>query len=180
MEKFAKKPFYKKWWFYLILVLVIGGIGSTLGDDEPNSGGQADSSEKDEDTSKETPKEEKSTFSLGEIISYKDFDLIITNQREVEGFTDGKYIVFDVEVISKEDNFTFFGTFQGVTEDNEVVSDTIPFVEDDLGDPITISFTKSLDKEQKAKGYLAFDKTISKIEVSSSFFSNKKITVNLK
>lgn len=175
MERKVKKPIYKKWWFYVVLVLVIGGIGGALGDDTPKSGGQADTSGSKE----EKPKEDKSEFALGEVISYKDFDLVISDMREVSGITGDKYTIFNVSVTSKKDGFSFFGDFQGVNADNEVISNTIAFVSDDIGDPITIAFTKTLDTDQKTKGYLAFDKPISKIEVTSSYFSNKKITVNL-
>lgn len=29
-----KKPIYKKWWFWVIVILVIGAIGSSMGDEE--------------------------------------------------------------------------------------------------------------------------------------------------
>ena len=60
---------------------------------------------------------------MDEVISYKDFDLTFTNQRNINGITDSKYIVLDVTIVSKKDNFTFFGDIQGVTDDNEVVDD---------------------------------------------------------
>lgn len=172
MKQKVKKPIYKKWWFYLILVLFVGAIASGSGDDTPKSGGQTD-------TGKETEKEEKTVFKLDEVISYKDFDLIVSNQREVKGLGSDVYTVFDVEVISKKDGFSFFGDFQGVNSDNEVISNTIAFVSDDLGDPVSIAFTKTLDTDQKLKGYVAFDKPISKLELMSSAFSNKKITIEL-
>lgn len=171
----VKKPIYKKWWFYLILIVVIGGIGGALGDDEPT---KKDDSPETSDKA-ETPKEEQTVFKLEETISYKDFDITIGNQREVSGITGDVYTIFDVDIIAKKDNFSFFGDFQGVTDDNEVVSDTIAFVSDDLGDPVATAFTKTLDTDQKLRGYLAFDKEISKLEVTSSAFSNKKITIDL-
>lgn len=176
MKEKVKKPIYKKWWLYLILVIVIGGIGSAMGDDTPKTGGQADTSNKQE----EKPKEEaKTEFSLGEVISYKDFDLVISDKREIAGITGDEYTIFDVIVTSKKDGFSFFGDFQGVSAENEVISNTIAFVSEDLGDPISIAFTKSLDTDQKAKGYLAFDKPITKLEITSSAFSKKKITIDL-
>ena len=41
---------------------------------------------------------------------------------------------------------------------------TIAFVSDDLGDPVATAFTKTLDTDQKLRGYLAFDKEISKLK----------------
>ena len=87
--------------------------------------------------------------------------------------------VLDVTITSKKDNFNFFGDIQGVTDDNEVVGDTIAFVEEDLGDPITTAWTKTLNEGQKATGYLSFDKEIQRIEIRSSFFSNDVISVVL-
>lgn len=171
----VKKPIYKKWWFYLVLILVVGAIGGALGDDEPTQKNDTpETSDKEE-----KPKEEPTVYRLNEAISYKDFDITLGNQREISGITGTVYTVFDVEIVSKKDNFSFFGNFQGVTDENEVVSDTIAFVSDDLGDPVTTAFTKKLDTNQKLKGYLAFDKSIAKLEVTSSSFSNKKITIDL-
>ncbi len=175
----VKKPIYKKWWFYLILIVVIGGIGGALGDDEPTKKDDSPATSDKAETPKEEPKEEQTAFKLEETISYKDFDITIGNQREVSGITGDVYIVFDVEIVAKKDGFSFFGDFQGITDDNEVVSDTIAFVSDDLGDPVATAFTKKLDTDQKLRGYLAFDKEISKLEVTSSAFSNKKITIDL-
>lgn len=180
MENKIKKPFYKKWWFFLIVAVVLIGAFAGSGDDTPKQDKNPDTAQK-EDPKKEEPKkeEEKTTYTLNEVISYKDFDITISNQRDVSGITGDSYILFDVEVVSKKDGFSFFGDFQGVTADNEVVDDTIAFVSDDLGDPISIAFTKTLDTDQKVKGYLAFDKEIDKLELSSNLFSSKKITIDL-
>lgn len=175
MENKIKKPFYKKWWFFLIVAVVLIGAFGGSGDDTPKQDSKPNTADKE----KPKKEEEKTTFSLGEPISYKDFDITISNQRDVSGITGDNYLVFDVEVVSKKDGFSFFGDFQGVTADNEVVDDAIAFVSDDLGDPISIAFTKDLDTDQKVKGYLAFDKEIVKLELSSSLFSSKKITINL-
>jgi len=105
------------------------------GDDKPSSGGDVSSKEvsSKENVEKGKEKEEKKTeFKVDEVISYKDFDLTFTNQRNISGITDSEYIVLDVTVVSKKDNFTFFGDIQGVTDDNEVVDDTIAFVSEDI------------------------------------------------
>lgn len=175
----VKKPIYKKWWFYLIVIVVLAGIGGAFDDDEPTKKEDSPATSDKAETPKEEPKEEQTVFKLEETISYKDFDITIGNQREVSGITGDVYTIFDVDIIAKKDNFSFFGDFQGVTDDNEVVSDTIAFVSDDLGDPVATAFTKTLDTDQKLRGYLAFDKEISKLEVTSSAFSNKKITIDL-
>ncbi|MDD3840628.1 MAG: zinc ribbon domain-containing protein [Clostridia bacterium] len=165
----------------LVIVLLAALSGVIGGDDKPSSGGDISSKENsktEENVEKGKEKEEKKTeFKVDEVISYKDFDLIFTNQRNISGINDSEYIVLDVTVVSKKDNFNFFGDVQGVTDDNEVVDNTIAFVEEDLGDPITTAWTKTLNKHQKASGYVAFDKKINKIEIRSDLFSNDVISV---
>lgn len=168
----------------ILVVVLLAAIGSGIGgDDKPSSGGDISSkgnSKVEQNEKKEDEKkEEKTEFSVDEVISYKDFDLTFTNQRNINGITDSKYIVLDVTIVSKKDNFTFSGDIQGVTEDNEVVDDTIAFVSDNIGDPIMTAWTKTLNKDQKASGYVAFDKEISKIEIRSNLFSNDVITLIL-
>ena len=163
----------------ILVVVLLAAIGSAIGgDDKPSSGGDI-SSKGNSKVEQNEKKEEKTEFSVDEVISYKDFDLTFTNQRNINGITNSKYIVLDVTIVSKKDNFTFFGDIQGVTEDNEVVDDTIVFVSDNIGDPITTAWTKKLNKGQKVSGYVAFDKEISKIEIRSNLFSNDVITLIL-
>ena len=163
----------------ILVVVLLAAIGSAIGgDDKPSSGGDI-SSKGNSKVEQNEKKEEKTEFSVDEVISYKDFDLTFTNQRNINGITDSKYIVLDVTIVSKKDNFTFSGDIQGVTEDNEVVDGTIAFVSDNIGDPITTAWTKKLNKGQKVRGYVAFDKEISKIEIRSNLFSNDVITLIL-
>lgn len=163
----------------ILVVVLLAAIGSAIGgDDKPSSGGDI-SSKGNSKVEQNEKKEEKTEFSVDEVISYKDFDLTFTNQRNINGITNSKYIVLDVTIVSKKDNFTFFGDIQGVTEDNEVVDNTIVFVSDNIGDPITTAWTKKLNKGQKVSGYVAFDKEISKIEIRSNLFSNDVITLIL-
>ena len=162
----------------ILVVVLLAAIGSAIGgDDKPSSGGDI-SSKGNSKVEQNEKKEEKTEFSVDEVISYKDFDLTFTNQRNINSITN-KYIVLDVTIVSKKDNFTFFGDIQGVTEDNEVVDGTIAFVSDNIGDPIMTAWTKKLNKGQKVSGYVAFDKEISKIEIRSNLFSNDVITLIL-
>lgn len=158
----------------ILVIIIIAAIGAMGGNDKPSSGGTKDVSKTTEQ------QEEKTEFTVGEIISYKDFDLIFENQRELTSMTgDETYLVLDVTITSKKDDFNFFGDIQGVTDDNEVVDNTIPFVEENIGDMIATAWTKTLNDGQVAKGYVAFDKSIDKIEVRSSFFTNDVITIKL-
>lgn len=156
----------------ILVIIIIALIGSIGGDDKPTSGG--------EKVASDAVEEEKTEFKIGEIISYKDFDLIFENKRELDSITGHEsYLVFDVTITSKKDDFNFFGDIQGVTEDDEVVSGTIPLVEENLGDMISTSWTKTLNEGQVAKGYLAFDRNIDRIEVRSSFFKNDLIIIKV-
>lgn len=42
MEEKQKKPVYKKWWFWLIVILVIGAIGSSMGEESDTTDKQVD------------------------------------------------------------------------------------------------------------------------------------------
>lgn len=148
----------------ILILVVLGVIGGMLGGD------------------KELAEQEeiKTEYNIGEVISLDKYDILIENQREIKGVTDTTYTVFDATVMAKKDDFKFFGDIQGVNSQNEVVNNTIPFVSQDLGDPISIAWTKTLNSGQKATGYLAFDKPIDKIELRKDSFDKNVITINLK
>lgn len=177
-----KKPIYKRVWFWVLAIIVVIAVIGGSDDKKPESGGSKTSA-KDSGKVEEQKKgeeEEQTEFAVGEIISYKDFDLIFENQRKVkEAFGDKEYLILDVTIRSKKDDFTFFGDIQGVTDGNEIVDDTIAIVEEDLGDTIMTAWTKTLNEEQKAKGYVAFDKDIEKIEIRSNVFKKDVISVIL-
>ena len=166
---------------FILVVGVLAVVSTALGggDDEPktitpgNSGDETAEVEKEE-VSKD---EDKTEFQLGEVISYKKFDLLVDNNREVPGLADRVYTIFDVTITAKKDNVQFSGSFQGETEDNEIIEDTLALVSDDLGDPVMTSFMKKLDNGQKAKGYLAFDKNFKKLEIRSNAFASDKILI---
>lgn len=169
----------------ILILIVFSVIATSGGDDKPTSGGDdkttsAGSKEIAKGETNKVKEEVQTEFKLDEVIEYKDFSLVFNNPREVSSLTGSdKYLVFDVTITSKKDDFTFFGDIQGVTEDDEVVDDTIAFVNEDLGDPIATAWTKTLNSGRKAKGYVAFDKEIDKIEVRSSIFKNDAIIINL-
>lgn len=161
---------------FVILASIGGGKSETV---KPNSGGNISTNKNIKVESDDKEVEGKTEFSVDEIISYNDFDLIFTNQRTISGISDSEYIVLDVIIESKKDNFNFIGDIQGVTDSNEVVEDTIALISDDIGDPIMTAWTKTLNKGQKATGYVAFDREINKIEVRSNQFLNDVISIIL-
>lgn len=159
----------------IVVIIIIAAMASMGGNDEPSSGGTKEVSNKEEKEQKE-----KTEFQVGEIISYKDFDLVFENQRQLKSITDSEtYQVLDVTITSKKDDFSFFGDIQGVTEENEVVDDTVPFVEEDIGDMIATAWTKTLNDGQVAKGYVAFDREVDIIEIRSNSFTNDVITIKV-
>ena len=164
---------------FLVIVVLVAVSGLAGDSDEPKAVTPETSGDETAEVEKnEVAKDEaKTEFQLGELISYKNFDLLVDNKREVAGLTDTVYTVFDITVTSKKDNFQFTGSCQGETADNEVLDDTIAFVSDDLGDPVMTSFMKKLDNGQKSKGYLAFDKDFNKLEIRSNAFASDKIIV---
>ncbi|WZU02647.1 hypothetical protein MGH68_07070 [Erysipelothrix sp. D19-032] len=67
-----KKPLYKKWWFWLIVVILIGVVGSQLGND-------------DKDTQKETEKViTKEYYEIGEIVETDKYSFVVNSIRELE------------------------------------------------------------------------------------------------
>lgn len=172
-----KKPFYKKWWFWAIVVIIVIGLGSETAKQPTKAG--TDSPLATESNSGETKEEAKTDFKLGEVISHNDFDLLIDNLREVKDFGGENHMVMDVTVLSKKDNYSFFGDIQGVSSDNEVIDETIIITDEKIGDPIGTAWTKSLNKDQKAKGYVAFDKKVKQLQLRSDMFGDELITIEL-
>lgn len=166
----------------VILVIVVISLFSNLGKNKKEEVSKLDESPKTQqsNTNKDTEnKEEKSEYNLGEVISTEDYDIIVENERNVEGY--GKtYQVFDVTITSKKDNKSFLGNIQGVTEENEVIDSDVVISDEDLGDMITTAWSKKLNSGQKAKGYLAFDRDVVEIELRSNYFINDVIKIKVK
>jgi|SRR5699024_2446143 len=169
-----------------ILAIIIIGVAVGVNDDDTpiaKDDSELEVEAKGESKKGEDKESKKTEFKLGEVISYKDFDLEFKNSRKVDSMGTGEYLVIDVVIKSKKDNFTFTGDLQGVTSDDEVIDNTVALTEEDLGDSILTAWTKKLNEGQKASGYIAFDKNlddIKKIEVRSSLFKNDVINVNIK
>ena len=85
MEEKQKKPVYKKWWFWLIVILVIGAIGSSMGEESDTTGKQvdkqvADSKESEaqevtEETTEEATEEETTEEETEPTISYTKYQV---------------------------------------------------------------------------------------------------------
>ena len=167
----------------IVILVILAAVGGSMTGDESKKETKPVVVEKakEKEKEKEEPVEiiEEPSFTLDNQFETKKFYMTVGNLRELEDLLGDAVWVFDVEIVSKKDNFTYTGSFQGVTEDNEVVSDTFALLGDDLGDPIFSALGKKLDTGQKLKGYLSFKTEISVLEITSSAFDSGKIEINI-
>ncbi|BDR75285.1 DUF4352 domain-containing protein [Clostridium tetani] len=77
----TKKPFYKKWWFWLLAVIVIGGVGSNIGKDNPKKVGETSAKVEDKKTESNKPK----IFKVGDVVELKDFKVTVNKVYTVNG-----------------------------------------------------------------------------------------------
>lgn len=120
MAEKQKKPIYKRWWFWVIVVIVIGAIGSSMGDDDtPKLSADQDAGVEtgaDNGAEKETPEtpdaepEEPEFFKLGETVETSKVKATITDMSKSDGSEfntpgEGKeFVLIDVTIENISDD----------------------------------------------------------------------------
>lgn len=105
-----KKPIYKKWWFWVIVLVILGGIGSQLGDKEPKKTGEVSDPKSGEVVDNKKPSE----FKVGDIIEKEKLYKVSVNKvtykasdsSEFVKATEGKELVYldlTIENLSDEE-----------------------------------------------------------------------------
>lgn len=176
-----KKPFYKKVWFWILAVIVVAGIGGSLGggdkdkaaDDTKES--SVVNSENNENTqaSSESAKESEApaeqTYKIGDTVPVGTVNYVI-NSKEVKDTVGGeytaknansKYLVLDVTITNNGDKAItiaddFFKLYKGETEFKSDSSASIA-ANQESGSTGLDFFYQELNPESSLTGKVVFD-----------------------
>ena len=195
----SEKPFYKKAWFWIVIVVIIA-IGSQYKQPEKvgenkNSGSNASSQTQNSESKKEektqnsqSKKEEKTKFNVGDIIAFDGKELTVekvernwNSEKSYIKPKDGKeYVKVLVKIENKSETEMHYNVFEFKAEDSNGAAESVSWM-------ATYSLPDSLDsgklvKGGKKSGSMIFEVPAGsslKLHYQPSFWSNKKVIVNL-
>lgn len=195
----SEKPFYKKAWFWIIIVVIIV-VGSRYEQPEKvgenkNSGSNASSQTQNSESKKEeknqnsqSKKEEKTEFNVGDIIAFDGKELTVekverswNSEKSYIKPKDGKeYVKVSVKIENKSETEMHYNVFEFKAEDSNGAAESVSWM-------ATYSLPDSLNsgklvKGGKKSGSMIFEVPASsslKLHYQPSFWSNKKVIVNL-
>ena len=181
------KPFYKKAWFWIIVVVIIA-IGSQYKQAEKvgenkNSGSNASSQTQNSDSKKE----EKTEFNVGDIIAFDGKELTVEkverNWNSGNAYLkpkDGKeYVKVSVKIENKSETEMNYNVFEFKAEDSNGAAENADMQTYSLPDSLG---SGDLVKGGKKSGSMIFEVPAGsslKLHYQPSFWSNKKVVVNL-
>ena len=169
-----KKPFYKKIWFWVLAVIVVAGIGGSLGSGDEEKA--ADKTTENSSVKAETgevassePAKESETYKIGDIVTVGTVDYVI-NSKEVKDTVGGeytaqtaksKYLVLDVTITNNGDKAItiaddFFKLYKGKTEFKSDSSASIA-ANQEGGSTGLDFFYQELNPESSLTGKVVFD-----------------------
>ena len=183
----SEKPFYKKAWFWIVIVVIIA-IGSQykqpekVGENknlESNGSSQTQNSEK--------KKEEKTEFNVGDIIAFDGKELTVEkverNWNSGNAYLkpkDGKeYVKVSVKIENKSETEMNYNVFEFKAEDSNGAAENADMQTYSLPDSLG---SGDLVKGGKKSGSMIFEVPAGsslKLHYQPSFWSNKKVIVNL-
>ena len=182
----SEKPFYKKAWFWIVIVVIIAvGVQSKqaekVGENkkpESNGSSQIQNSEK---------KEEKTEFNVGDIIAFDGKELTVEkverNWKSEKAYIkpkDGKeYVKVSVKIENKSETEMNYNVFEFKAEDSNGAAERFNFQTYSLPDSLG---SGNLVKGGKKSGSMIFEVPAGsslKLHYQPSFWSNKKVIVNL-
>ena len=183
----SEKPFYKKAWFWIIIVVIIV-VGSRYEQPEKvgenkNSGSNGSS----QIQNKESKKEEKTEFKVGDIIAFDGKELTVEkverNWKSEKTYIkpkDGKeYVKVSVKIENKSETEMNYNVFEFKVEDFNGAAERFDFQTYSLPDSLG---SGNLVKGGKKSGSMIFEVPAGsslKLHYQPSFWSNKKVIVNL-
>ena len=182
------KPFYKKAWFWVIVVIFVVLIGSQskqaekVGENK-NSGSNGSSQVQNN----EPKKEEKTEFKVGDIIAFDGKELTVekVERNWDSGNTymkpkDGKeYVKVTVKIENKSETEMSYNVFEFKAEDSNGAAESADGQTYSLPDSLG---SGDLVKGGKKTGSMIFEVPAGsqiKLHYQPSFWSNKKVIVNL-
>lgn len=183
----SEKPFYKKAWFWIVIVVIIA-VGSQskqaekVGENknpESNGSSQIQNSEK--------KKEEKTEFKVGDIIAFDGKELTVEkvdrNWNSGNAYMkpkDGKeYVKVSVKIENKSETEMKYNVFEFKAEDSNGAAESADWQTYSLPDSLG---SGDLAKGGKKSGSMIFEVPAGsslKLHYQPSFWSNKKVIVNL-
>ena len=183
----SEKPFYKKAWFWIVIVVIIA-VGSQskqaekVGENknpESNGSSQIQNSEK--------KKEEKTEFKVGDIIAFDGKELTVEkvdrNWNSGNAYIkpkDGKeYVKVSVKIENKSETEMKYNVFEFKAEDSNGAAESADWQTYSLPDSFG---SGDLAKGGKKSGSMIFEVPAGsslKLHYQPSFWSNKKVIVNL-
>ena len=184
----SEKPFYKKAWFWIVIVVIIA-VGSRYEQPEKvgenkNSGSNASS----QTQNSESKKEEKTEFNVGDIIAFDGKELTVekverswNSEKSYIKPKDGKeYVKVSVKIENKSETEMNYNVFEFKAEDSNGAAESVSWM-------ATYSLPDSLNsgklvKGGKKSGSMIFEVPAGsslKLHYQPSFWSNKKVIVNL-
>ena len=183
----SEKPFYKKAWFWVVIVVIIA-IGSQYKQPEKvgenkNSGSNGSS----QTQNSEKKKEEKTEFNVGDIIAFDGKELTVEkverNWNSGNSYLkpkDGKeYVKVSVKIENKSETEMNYNVFEFKAEDSNGAAESANGQTYSLPDSLG---SGDLVKGGKKSGSMIFEVPAGsslKLHYQPSFWSNKKVIVNL-
>lgn len=183
----SEKPFYKKAWFWIVIVVIIA-IGSQYKQPEKvgenkNSGSNGSS----QTQNSESKKEEKTEFNVGDIIAFDGKELTVEkverNWNSGNAYLkpkDGKeYVKVSVKIENKSETEMNYNVFEFKAEDSNGAAESADGQTYSLPDSLG---SGDLVKGGKKSGSMIFEVPAGsslKLHYQPSFWSNKKVIVNL-
>lgn len=197
-----KKPVYKRWWFWVIVILVIGAVGSSMGDESDTIDKQVETKEADsketeaqegteetteEEAEEETePEEEKEEFKTNEKIEFEGRVLEVTdieysNGSDFDKPKDGmEYVIVSVLIENNSDKELSYNPYDFKMQNSQGQIESQAFT---IIDKETSLSSGKLAPGGNVSGTVVWEQPKDddglKLIFEPSFWSNKRVTVEL-
>ena len=183
----SEKPFYKKAWFWIVIVVIIVVGGQSKQAEKVGENKKPESNGSSQIQNKESKKEEKTEFKVGDIIAFDGKELTVEkferNWKSEKAYIkpkDGKeYVKVSVKIENKSETEMNYNVFEFKAEDSNGAAERFDFQTYSLPDSLG---SGNLVKGGKKSGSMIFEVPTGsslKLHYQPSFWSNKKVIVNL-
>lgn len=183
----SEKPFYKKAWFWIVIVIIIAIGGQSKQAEKVGENKNSESNGSSQIQNKESKKEEKTEFKVGDIIAFDGKELTVEkverNWNSGNSYLkpkDGKeYVKVSVKIENKSETEMNYNVFEFKAEDSNGAAENADMQTYSLPDSLG---SGDLVKGGKKSGSMIFEVPAGsslKLHYQPSFWSNKKVIVNL-
>ena len=183
----SEKPFYKKAWFWIVIVIIIAIGGQSKQAEKVGENKNSESNGSSQIQNKESKKEEKTEFKVGDIIAFDGKELTVEkverNWNSGNAYLkpkDGKeYVKISVKIENKSETEMNYNVFEFKAEDSNGAAENADMQTYSLPDSLG---SGDLVKGGKKSGSMIFEVPAGsslKLHYQPSFWSNKKVIVNL-